>query len=551
MMSLGDRKGQSAMELAVFGAILIFILGTIVRQGLGTGYQQNQNLKAMRKAMGNSFLYSEGIIGRGGAEGEWSRNSAFVLILEDRLTSGSTKFAPEERIPFLFSGSGTVTKNLLMPIGHVPQDDIFLPVMDVYINGVHFPLRMAGFKSVCLAEDKSKCGNLRTDPSDLGGYDVWLYDLVPKQVNGVDVNWDPTCGGIGNKGCAILYMSVPNSPQKADSRWCNDLPTAVSGAIPCTNANDKSKNLRADPMTVNYPNGTTVTYIGRFDLNRDGVVNTTDPVYPEPGPGTDSFGSDSYPRRDFSWEWMAVHAYDVTTDPLPKIAKEAGWRGIGYDNEKGIQWNTLVDVDGDFDEEQVVRIGKKQGHYIQTLWVVDTDQGDLDLSQVGKPGAPPVGLLPDMEIYTRNGSDSYDYLRIEEGKLFNSNDQFVRNIQKKDQIDVISRRLQLTHNTMRFCRPNPVAGGAPIRFDKIDENANGSINPNREQEDNPVDYCASTAAECMQLAHIEQTCYALDTNLIFIRSKPIDKRGRKWVTDVTGTSDNYVNFKVPKISDSY
>ena len=41
LKSIFEKKAQSAMELAVFGAILIFVLGVIVRQGLSTGYQQN------------------------------------------------------------------------------------------------------------------------------------------------------------------------------------------------------------------------------------------------------------------------------------------------------------------------------------------------------------------------------------------------------------------------------------------------------------------------------------------------------------------------------
>ena len=46
-----SQDGQAAIELAVFGAILIFFLGTIVRSAAGNSYAQNQNFKAMRMAM--------------------------------------------------------------------------------------------------------------------------------------------------------------------------------------------------------------------------------------------------------------------------------------------------------------------------------------------------------------------------------------------------------------------------------------------------------------------------------------------------------------------
>ena len=52
------KTAQAATELAVFGAILIFILGTIVRTAVGNSYTQNQNFKAMRMAMMASWQSS-------------------------------------------------------------------------------------------------------------------------------------------------------------------------------------------------------------------------------------------------------------------------------------------------------------------------------------------------------------------------------------------------------------------------------------------------------------------------------------------------------------
>jgi hypothetical protein len=51
MFRINHKKAQAAIELAVFGAIVIFIIGTIVRSAAGNSYTQDQNFKAMRQAM--------------------------------------------------------------------------------------------------------------------------------------------------------------------------------------------------------------------------------------------------------------------------------------------------------------------------------------------------------------------------------------------------------------------------------------------------------------------------------------------------------------------
>ena len=50
-----SQKAQSIIELTVFGAILIFMIGVIIRQALSFSYIQNQSLKAMRKALSLSY----------------------------------------------------------------------------------------------------------------------------------------------------------------------------------------------------------------------------------------------------------------------------------------------------------------------------------------------------------------------------------------------------------------------------------------------------------------------------------------------------------------
>ncbi|MDE2214555.1 MAG: hypothetical protein KGJ61_05465, partial [Candidatus Omnitrophica bacterium] len=137
--------GQAVTELAVFGAILIFILGTIIRTAVSNGYQQDISFKAMRMAMLASWNDSKANPGM--SPQVTAHNSASVLFVEDRLVPGFGKYGALDRTPFMVSGSGTFSYNLLYPIDNNSPSDIdnSLPIMDVYIDGQHFPFSMASY----------------------------------------------------------------------------------------------------------------------------------------------------------------------------------------------------------------------------------------------------------------------------------------------------------------------------------------------------------------------------------------------------------------------
>ena len=110
MFKINDKKAQAAAELAVFGAILIFLLGTIIRTAAGNSYTQDQNFKVMRMAMLASWNNSKA---------SWSgptqtaRNSAQILFVEDRLSPDFNKYGDMDRNPFIANGSGTFSFELL------------------------------------------------------------------------------------------------------------------------------------------------------------------------------------------------------------------------------------------------------------------------------------------------------------------------------------------------------------------------------------------------------------------------------------------------------
>ncbi len=177
-------KAQTSTELAVFGAVLIFMLGMMIRYALSAGTSQSESLKAMRMAMATSLRAAETGKNRMSKKpGNASRNIASVLIVEDRLSAEESKFGVQSRSPFIVGASATFSKNLFMPIDYGEYDS--LPRTDFFINGLHFQFTTAAFKEYNIQND--------TDP-----------------------NWIPDCNGKGN-GCMALYSISPNL--KVNTAW--------------------------------------------------------------------------------------------------------------------------------------------------------------------------------------------------------------------------------------------------------------------------------------------------------------------------------------------
>lgn len=142
-----NRTGQTILELAIFGAVLIFIIGVIIRQSMGYSYLQNQNLKAMRMAMKTSFEASEGRYMPGSIDhtkfADITRNRASVVLVEDRLTATSAKYATVDRSPQIATGAATHSLNLAYSIDTEEAMDFIVPTMDLYVNNKHIPLTIA------------------------------------------------------------------------------------------------------------------------------------------------------------------------------------------------------------------------------------------------------------------------------------------------------------------------------------------------------------------------------------------------------------------------
>ncbi|MDP8213462.1 MAG: hypothetical protein P9X22_09300 [Candidatus Zapsychrus exili] len=542
-------KAQTAIELAVFGAILIFVLGAIIKQTLGFSYAQNQGLKSMRMAMtmslknsffGNGYPQGGEYDDTGIIYGNSSRNSASVLLVEDRLTAGSAKHGTVDRVPHMSSGAGTFSINLFMPLDD--EEDVNIPILDVYVNGKHFPFQMAKFKTV----EFPVPDNPDAEPGD----DDYDYDR--------GYGWDKTCylaedpvsSLMFDVGCARIYTFIPNhlsmrgenGSGMGKDRWCS--------TSPCP-----------DIRTVDEA----------FDLDRD--FRTSCSGCPE--------GSEVLPeyRESFAWQWYGVKALNEDKDFLKKVEDDHFMMAAFLDGGTGVNLETglnlMVDVDGDWQEEFITKILKtstntdKVKHdappedenydpekyrrwygQIEEVRVLDYQEGDLNFSTVYKnynSANPKPGFTRDVAMYTfisatgdgSNGEGTY--LSIEEGQLFDGDEKrYIRNVQRKDQIDLISRTMQLSNNTGRFCGTSPL-GPMPGGLELIGLAAG---------EPNPVDVCCINGAcngggsSCFSDETIAHTCMDLNGTatgpVIYVRSRIADLRGKKWITNTS--EDDYIEF---------
>lgn len=425
------KKAQAITEMAVFGVVLIFIIGAIVRQGLSASMAQNQNLKAMRIALRMSLASSQA--------GQAKRNSARVLFIEDRLSPEFGKFGALSRTPSYAQAGGSMTNLLFMPVDEGEENNI--PVMDVIINGKHFEFTNARFVEHELLEDR----------------------IITRIPNNIDP--DGVCNPVSLGGSCIKVRTDAEYPN-IRNEWRNGVRLFYT-YVPNTNRRS---------FCVTGPSCGVLNIRETFDLNRNGVFEDDDPETTEE-------------RSAMAWQWDAILG-------LPSNVK--------IDRKEGVY--PAWDVDGDGHDEVLYRIVSTDpvSGGIKRIVVLDYNEGDVDGGWNEYSHDPRPGIMQDTNIYTFN--DDGTYLEIKEGNLYiPGTNQYVRSARKKDQVDVITRLFQLSNNTGRFCTRE---GNVPVL---------------------PVEACD----DCTSRFNISKICYDTSVNVMFIRSRLLDRSGSKWITDVT------------------
>ena len=547
--------------MAIFGAILIFIIGSIIKAGMQVSMLNNMQLRALRLALSESYRTSEGeYIGFAGDEGANSRNVASVIILEDRLSvDAGRKFGSRDRFPISASANATLSKNLFRPTDFGDRAD--LPLSDVYVNGQRFPLLGADYKTVYLANaDGSKpawipnCGgsapaffNSSAPPAD-PPYGLCWWNSCAASSSCVFVGYGAdyelgymnecvlAAGGAGtgtydlvtnNVGCTLMFTISGNYPKSK---------TCCFGTT-CTKA---CSNL---PQDV------------RFDYDFDGVTDV---------PAGD--------RDGMMWQWFLIAG---VRDGTPLTLPWGGVPGIFVDpsGEKSGK-NTMLDVDGDYYEESVLNYSVLSSGVLRAVHVMDNEEGDMNSSFMsdnriagewrfagtigGSCGATPtgncvigatttgdnsagvcsnykclersVGFTEGAQVYTFTESNPGQetgqgtYVRVEEGPVYDiSTAQFTRSTERHDQLDVVERLVQLSRDTGRFCADdvNPRVWGTSAWA-----RSNGVYGI-----PNPVEVCTrpTHGTNCYQAGASQLTCFDRDNLILFVRSRVADLRGRRWI----------------------
>ncbi len=435
-------KGQAATELAIFGAIIIFVLGAIIRSAVSSGQGQDASLKAMRNALVESSKSTPG---------DTSRISPSMFYLEDRLSPDFGKYGSTERAPFTAQGSGSMTNLLMYPLDVDELTDAFnrpinkhIPVMDMFINGKHFTFSLARLVNKSFS---SSCGGAPRCVGPSGG-------------------WDFSCKG--GHGCPIFYQTIVNM---------EDGTSVSSGAS--SEARQEALEKRFCVSSGQCPG--LLTGQERFDLNHDGNFSNDPP-------------SSLY--ANMTWQWRGVQAMDDNEDD---------GKPLHIDADHGVY--PSFDVDGDGQEETIYEVNYNNGVATGAV-VFDSQEGDLDMTSpdaaVGK-----VGLLNDMAIYTKPafGSPKGNYLLMQQGKVWGLDGGFIRSVNRKDQADLVERKIQLSNDTGRMC------GGIGVPSEVPD-----------------VEVCGN----CFSVNNIARTCFDRTSKILYVRSRILDQQGHFWKTDASG-----------------
>ncbi len=385
--------GQTASELAVFGAILLFVLGLLIRYAVSYNYAQNQQLAAMRLALKDSFLSGQGT--------NTSRNTASVLFIEDRLTTETGKFGATTRTPYIAAGSGTFTRSLFMATDWGYQDE--LPTTDMYINGKHFTFTGAGFREIVPPQAEGEDGKEEKNDAEIGT---------------IHFDWIAQGGDCEiAEGCAVVYTRITKADpdefdDNADKPWAFDLDRHGDPDVAANRRESFNWQWKAIPATTKFidpSNGRNISVDVDGDLREEQVLKL------------EAAGRYIFSISDAS-------AFRATTNECTlgnlKISKfyvvdmQAGDMDSTYDtfNARGF----LTPHDRNLDDPP--------------------------------PPQPQPGLQDDAMLMSECSSDGgKTYLSIEQGKLYGDDRQIHRSVQRRNCIDTVERKIRLSNNTGRMC----------------------------------------------------------------------------------------------------
>jgi len=129
-------KGQALLELAVFGSILLTLLGILISYGLKNNYQQRLKQQAFRKAMSSSYSNKLG------------RSDSYMIIKDVHIPSPLNPFGVGSVIPVSGQSNGAIRSYDLQQYADNPSEALNLTSkVNVEIQGVPYSFTTAGARS--------------------------------------------------------------------------------------------------------------------------------------------------------------------------------------------------------------------------------------------------------------------------------------------------------------------------------------------------------------------------------------------------------------------
>lgn len=486
-LGLKFNRAQSAAELAIFGSVVLFIIGMILRQAFTANQESNTQLHAARMALQESYLTANGKYSDRFSAG---RNTASFMVIEDRLAiDPGAKHGSQDRFPTVMQSSGTMTHAMMMDIDLQDVDD--QGVFDFVINGQRFPLLTGKVveHTLCYDGGGAICpsGSIKVPRCVVGGPGGAHPEQKPTEVE------HRVCYCFDGQGCQsnefVFFEKVYNGKADEDGNliW------------------EKSDD-------------------GRFDLNLDGISDVPDTA--------NYLGTGSSLRDLFMWQWRQVY-------------KDSFEEGYGIDVDDDAKTEQLLTINAN--SEEVFGIVPGSPHIIK-FRVYDGQAGDIDttadeeteqryIKKKESAGLTNVkfiypGLGEQMGIFSFSTDGTM--LQNREGKLYKADGQFVRNETRQDRLDIVERVLNLSNDTGRFCSSGGT-GNAPCdgvltnckptnwgRYDWATKQGLYTMI-------NPVEACN----DCLSHANNKLTCMETgERPVIFIRSRIRDKRRSVWITRV-------------------
>ena len=464
--ALSSRLAQSIIELAIFGAVLFFVITGIATNFLSGSFQQNAQLQAMRIALSRSYLSSESDTA--------SRVQASYVFFEDRLNGDFGRYGFLDRQPVMVTGSGMLNKNAMLPVDW--KEDQNLPMIDMKINGQEFHMSTGAFVKYKMLLKQSA---LTAPPATMAAAnpDDLMILLLPSDGSG-----DSMCSG----GAGVVNINSDNNKlarKRLIYEWTHYGTATATGTTPPFYTAIVANNTDFNAYDVR-----------RLDLDRNGIY-------------TDNMTTAGDPTWQWTWKTLKEVADSIDTD------------NGSYPS---------YDINGDRTEETVYELTWTgiacAGYVAYTVAAIDTTAGDLDSNTTAADFAATdehkPGIRPNMRIYSQTqcvptatatcAAGEVTYFDVREGKNFSLGGQPLNvSTIRKNQNDVIEREYQLNWNMMNpgaFVSRNPVA---------VEVSCGAA---------------ATGVSCCMDTAMIQRTCFDTAKKTLFIRSRISDKRGRKWVT---------------------